>query len=131
MRHVHQELGWPGDAAMTAWFKRTQPDAPKVAQDLTEPGLETPAAIWGRLEDELQPDCVCGEPAELIVLMHNLDHCQGGPMVGFFCPGCVRDVHRFVDNTLDVVHKFDRWACKTCGAPVAAPHDLTEDVVKL
>lgn len=116
---------------MTAWFKRQRPETPVVAEDLTEPGLETPAAIWERLTVELHPSCVCGQPAQRMVLIHHLDHCDLGPMAVCVCQECEHDVYRFVDNTLECVHKFDRWACKTCGGPVAAPHDLIEDVVKL
>lgn len=119
---------------MTAWFKRTPPKPQPVVSP--DPGNGTaplsPENMWDRLETELRPRCVCrNKPAVRIVLVHNLDHCEDGPMPTFVCEDCEHDVHRFIDNTLEIVHKFDRWACKTCGAPVAAPHDLIEDVVKL
>ncbi|TDZ92111.1 hypothetical protein CCUG60885_04225 [Mycobacteroides salmoniphilum] len=116
---------------MTAWFKRTQPETAPDGPELSEPGVETPTAIWGRLEAELRPTCVCGKPAQLMISMHHLDHCDLGPMAVCVCQECEHDVYRFIDNTLACVHRFDRWACKTCGGPVAAPHDLIEDVVKL
>lgn len=120
-----------GDAAMTAWFKRTRPEAPQGVPELSEPGAETPAAIWDRLEAELRPQCVCRKPALRVVLIHNLDHCEDGPMPVFVCRECEPDVYRFIDDTLACVHKFDRWACKTCGGPVSAPHDLIQDVEEL
>ncbi|QSM01710.1 Uncharacterised protein [Mycobacteroides abscessus subsp. abscessus] len=116
---------------MTAWFKRTRPETPPVVQDLTEAGEEAPAALWERLQVELWPQCVCRKPAVRVVLIHNLDHCEDGPIPTFVCNECETDVYRFIDDTLACVHRFERWACKTCGGPVAAPHDLIEDVVKL
>lgn len=129
---------------MTAWFKRTRPEtrgslSPDAGngtghlspENLTEAGEENPAALWGRLEVELWPQCVCRKPAVRVVLIHNLDHCEDGPMPTFVCNECETDVYRFIDDTLACVHRFERWACRTCGGPVAAPHDLIEDVVKL
>lgn len=129
-------MGWPGDAAMTAWFKRSQPKPQPVVS--LDPGNstaplspETDAEFLARIEPELRPQCACPNPAVRVVLIHNLDHCDDGPMPTFVCEICEPDVYRFIDDTLACVHKFNRWACKTCGGPVAALHDLIEDVVKL
>lgn len=121
---------------MTAWFKRTPPKpaavvSPDPAGGTAPLSAETDSEFLDRMETELRPLCPCGKPSTLIVTMHHLDHCDAGPIAMFVCPDCIRDVHRFIDNTLEIVHRFQRWACKTCGGPVAAPHDLIEDVVKL
>lgn len=132
-----------GDA-MTAWFKRTRPETRGLVspdtgngtghlspENPTEPAVETPETMWERLEVELWPQCVCKNPAQRVVLIHNLDHCEDGPMPTFVCQECEPDVYRFIDDTLACVHRFERWACKTCSRPVAAPHDLIEDVEEL
>lgn len=114
---------------MTAWFKRTRPETPPVVQDLTETGEEAPAAFLARLAIECTPPCQdCYKPADFMVTIHLVDHCDRPAVEVFICAEHVSTIGNFVDTT---IKSLPCGSCSTCGHEVTAPHDLIEDVEEL
>ncbi|QSM03893.1 hypothetical protein PROPHIGD91-2_38 [Mycobacterium phage prophiGD91-2] len=86
---------------MTAWFKRTRPETPPVVQDLTEAGEEAPAAFLARLAIECTPPCQdCYKPADFMVTIHLVDHCDRPAVEVFICAEHVSTIGNFVDTTI-------------------------------
>lgn len=126
---------------MTAWFKRTRPNTggslspdagngtAALSPEMTEPGMEAPAAFLARLAIECTPPCQdCYKPADFMVTIHLVDHCDRPAVEVFICAEHVSTIGNFVDTT---IKSLPCGSCSTCGHEVTAPHDLIEDVVRL
>lgn len=114
---------------MTAWFKRTQPKPQPVVSAQPQPTVETPTAFLARLKIECTPPCQdCYRPADFMVTIHLVDHCDRPAVEVFICAEHVSTIGNWVQASIETRRK-GRYTC--CGQEVAAPHDLIEDVVKL
>lgn len=114
---------------MTAWFKRTQPKPQPVVSLQPRTVVETPTAFLARLKIECTPPCQdCYRPADFMVTIHLVDHCDRPAVEVFICAEHVSTIGNFVDTT---IKSLRCGSCSTCGHEVAAPHDPIEDVVKL
>lgn len=114
---------------MTAWFKRTQPKPQPVVSLQPRTGEETPTAFLARLKIECTPPCQdCYRPADFMVTIHLVDHCDRPAVEVFICREHVSTIGNWVQASIETRR---RGRCTCCGHEVAAPHDLIEDVVKL
>ena len=93
-----------------------------------------------RLGESVRPSCdSCPNPATLLVEVHAVDFCNqsdcieltpDGGTVGMFCVPCARRAHSGLADLLEKrIHglvRGARFACETCGRPIAALHDVME-----
>lgn len=71
---------------MTAWFKRTQPKPQPVVSLQPRTSVETPTAFLARLKIECTPPCQdCYRPADFMVTIHLVDHCDRPAVEVFIC----------------------------------------------